>query len=221
MSDDIFITGQWDGYIELFSISNHQFKSTFQTQDKKNIIEICLIESSKDEYTFAFGDFDLGIIIGKIIMRNQFEYEFQEDKIKLIEDVSCHSMMLIKQNVIAAFVRNQDDEYQLKILDIKSRQELHTIDLNESTYIYPALAYDYIQYPFAFIKDQNNISLINTNNYQITTIIQCYCSFSEQQLIQYRDQDNKYKLIDIQMYETDEDSYEYLNEIRETEISML
>ncbi|CDW76125.1 camk family protein kinase [Stylonychia lemnae] len=218
MNDDIFITGQVNGYIELFSFSNHQFKQTFEIKDKKSIWEICLIENIQDQYTFAFSGQRFGILIVKIIMKSKYDFEFQEDPIKLIDNFYCYSMMIVKQNIIGGIFRKNLIQRYLKILDVKYKVELQSIDLSKGSFIYPVLNYDFTTYPFAFVKDEHSVSLINMSNYQIVNVIKSNCSRSDnQQLIQERSQDNTFRFIDIQLFEKDQ---KYQNEIREIEITM-
>ncbi|CDW77616.1 UNKNOWN [Stylonychia lemnae] len=217
INDDIFMTGQLDGSIQLFSLSKPSFSQTFRINQFTCVYDICLIAQKQNENTYAVGDNVNGIAIIKIIKKRDFAFELIEDPQRLIDKGDIDSIILINQNTLA-FTCEIDGNHYLKIYNIELKNQINSIKLQSWSYLYGIDGYDYDLNPFAFIKELNQVSVINFRNYQIVKVVDSEFSHrlnKSQCLVSMKLNDetgNKYKLYDVQV--TKQDS-QYVSKLRE------
>ncbi|CDW72039.1 UNKNOWN [Stylonychia lemnae] len=106
--------------------------------------------------------------IGKFIKKSDYDYQFIQDNQRLITKGQITSIMLVNFRTIAY---TDSNGHYLKIFDILKRYYKNSIKLSESPHIFRVQEYDYETNPFAFLKDEEKISLINLRNCQIIKII--------------------------------------------------
>ncbi|CDW73484.1 UNKNOWN [Stylonychia lemnae] len=113
--------------------------------------------------------------------------------------------MLLNSTTIA--YTDQNDQC-LKILDIEKREQLYSIKLSQESHIFAVQEFDYEMNPFAFVKDEEKISLINMRNCKIVKVIDSkYGEWDKQgSLINIRiskeQTEQTYRLFDVQRYDT-------------------
>ncbi|CDW86538.1 UNKNOWN [Stylonychia lemnae] len=222
ITDDIFMTVQSNGSIQLFSLSKPSFSQTFRINSFTCIFDICLIAQKQNENTYAAGDEANGIAIIKIIKKGDFAFELIEDPQRLIDKGFCYSILLIKQNTLA-FTCKIDGKYYLKIYNIELKKEIQSIELKSWSFIYAIDKYDYELNPFAFIKEYNQVSVINFINYQMVKVVDSeFIHFGNKSqclaIMKLKDETgNKYQLYDVQV---DEKDSQYVSKLRDIIIQM-
>ncbi|CDW79313.1 UNKNOWN [Stylonychia lemnae] len=130
--------------------------------------DILICGKEQNQYTFAFGDWKNGIAICKLIQKGNYDYQLIQEQQRLIEKGYVRSIVLVTSNTIAY---SDNDDHCLKIFDIEQRKQIHQIKLAKHPHIFVVQDYDYELNPFAFVKDNEKISLINLRNYQIVKVI--------------------------------------------------
>ncbi|CDW79171.1 UNKNOWN [Stylonychia lemnae] len=162
-----------------------------------------------------------GLIKVRLIKKKNCQYELIQDKKKLIEEGWIYSIANLKSNRIAAIIRLQICDY-LQILNIKKGYLIYSIQLQKRPHLFPIHQYNFNLNPFAFIQDQESISIINLRNYSSTNLIALKFSDlksrkKQQSLVNYKikgkENFNTYKLIYL-------NKMQELTQIREVKIKI-
>ncbi|CDW87616.1 serine threonine protein kinase [Stylonychia lemnae] len=228
-SNDVILTGQLNGYIQLFSVSNKKYSQEFQLQKSGTINDICLAQSKQDQI-YAFGC-DRGLFIGVFFDNsphnqngsfdsNEYNFEFvqMEDQV-FCSGSFCNTVMQVKQGFIAGTFKDVgNDNAYLIIINIEDKSQIRKLMFKGLLGIYSTLDYDYDKYPFTFAKDQKALYIVNIQTLEKKEIIQSeYQSRpSHQSLYIYQEDLNNSKILRIVdlLYSKNQ------SEIRELEIQM-
>ncbi|CDW77967.1 UNKNOWN [Stylonychia lemnae] len=172
-------------------------------------LDLCLIAKKSNEHNIAIGGQENGLVIVRLIQKGNCQFELIQDQKRFIDNMWVSSMMLLRPFIIAFTCIVGHSKSYLKIFDIKRKQYIVNVKLPSISYLYGIAGYDYNYNPFAFIKDDNQVSLINFRNQKIVKVVnsvfshQIYKSqcFANKQL--KKTDRNKFIFYDVQNIELD------------------
>ncbi|CDW86266.1 cmgc family protein kinase [Stylonychia lemnae] len=220
----------------------NQIQKEIYLKGSKTINDICLIENvNEKEFILAFGDSNNGVIIGKLIMGNDFNFEFQENRDKSMYTGNCRCIISLKKNTIAQVINNTQDI--LMLYDLETKKTKILMKSQEPFYIYPFTQFNKDQLDDQsqalgnqniLIRTSKHIYVMNTETLKIkflisseissTTVIspnnyKIFLTSKKKSKVKKGDQ-RKFKLVDQQYYiKSGILGIKVVSEIREIEFS--
>ncbi|CDW83737.1 5-amp-activated protein kinase catalytic subunit alpha-1 [Stylonychia lemnae] len=198
-TDNILLTGQDNGYIQIFSQERIEQQQTFQIREVIAVNDICRLTNSNNDQDnmlkFAFACYD-GLYVGYFKKRDDQEYEFhlvEEQKAFLQNE--CSTVIEVRQNVVALSKKLG----KIIFYNIETQECLQQLYFHGDAAIYQTLDYSFERYPYLIVKDYHNIYLLDINDYEKKVIIKSSYEgiFNYQSIHQFKDYDGKYKILDL------------------------